>query len=577
MQAKLLRSVVALALSSSIAACATGGRAPSLLPAVPAAERAASAVPHANVAYAVVVVVPSPVKAGSIAISLVQAQIGTVFNGYAALSKTTNANCHGAPLICGVKFSVPADSFTAAFGVYAGPLKNGKPSGALLAANRGLSITVNATHTSVRVALGGTPKSVYFVPSVSMVLRKTGAYGMSKCFTPQDVSVFAVDAGGDIILGAGAPKPGIVSNIAAVGVATPSPTVANTFALKREGIPAGNSTGTVTTSVTSGATKVTKVVTLGFDGTICGVVTEFPIHTASSAPTSIVEGPDGNLWFTESCGYHITKITTAGTMTEYATKSGYASTFITVGSDKALYYTESNPPTNGTDYVGRMTTSGTHTDYQTAGSFTGIAGIASGSDGKLWIAEQSGNYIDTITTALTGFTQYGSSQGMPSNAEPLAATAGADGNTWFTLTGVNKIAKVTTDGTITPYSSGITGTTLHGVALGPDGNVWFSENGTNQIGKITPSGAITEYGNGGAGKTITPSAFVNDIVAGPDGAIWFTENNVDKIGRITTDGSSVTEYSTGITTGASPTGIALGADGSLWFTECGTDKIGRLQ
>ena len=33
--------------------------------------------------------------------------------------------------------------------------------------------------------------------------------------------------------------------------------------------------------------------------TTAGVITEFPIPTASSGPYGIAAGPDGNLWFTE--------------------------------------------------------------------------------------------------------------------------------------------------------------------------------------------------------------------------------------------------------------------------------------
>jgi streptogramin lyase len=41
-----------------------------------------------------------------------------------------------------------------------------------------------------------------------------------------------------------------------------------------------------------------------------GTITEFPIPTISSFPTGITAGPDGNLWFTESSGGKIGRITT---------------------------------------------------------------------------------------------------------------------------------------------------------------------------------------------------------------------------------------------------------------------------
>ena len=41
-----------------------------------------------------------------------------------------------------------------------------------------------------------------------------------------------------------------------------------------------------------------------------GVITEFPIPTASSFPLGITNGPDGNLWFIGQAGNQIGRITT---------------------------------------------------------------------------------------------------------------------------------------------------------------------------------------------------------------------------------------------------------------------------
>src|SRR5215470_17410956 len=68
---------------------------------------------------------------------------------------------------------------------------------------------------------------------------------------------------------------------------------------------------------------------------------------------------------------------------------------------------------------------------------------------------------------------------------------------------------------------------------------------------------ITEFSTG-----ITSGAAPNSITTGPDGNLWFTENGIDRIGKITTAGV-VTEYSSGITAGAGPYGITVGPDGNL--------------
>jgi virginiamycin B lyase len=69
------------------------------------------------------------------------------------------------------------------------------------------------------------------------------------------------------------------------------------------------------------------------------------------------------------------------------------------------------------------------------------------------------------------------------------------------------------------------------MTVGADGASWSTEHGMNKIYRITTAGAISEF------LLPTPnSAGVGGITVGSDGALWFVEwNNVgNKIGRITT-------------------------------------------
>ena len=90
------------------------------------------------------------------------------------------------------------------------------------------------------------------------------------------------------------------------------------------------------------------------------------------------------------------------------------------------------------------------------------------------------------------------------------------------------------------------------------------------IGRITPDGVVTEFSAG-----ITPGASPYDITAGPDGNVWFVEPGLDRIGRITPAGV-VTEFGAGISAGAWPSFITAGADGNVWFTEAGINAVGRI-
>ena len=83
-------------------------------------------------------------------------------------------------------------------------------------------------------------------------------------------------------------------------------------------------------------------------------VIEFPLEHPDSRPYTIVTGPDGNLWFTESDRGSIGRITPTGTVTEfdlpYANSGPYG---ITLGADGNLWFTE-----RFANLIGKITPSG---------------------------------------------------------------------------------------------------------------------------------------------------------------------------------------------------------------------------
>ncbi len=110
-------------------------------------------------------------------------------------------------------------------------------------------------------------------------------------------------------------------------------------------LPAWAAAGTVTEFPATGASFG---ITAGPDGnlwftatgagqigriTTTGLVTLFPVPTASSSPFGITAGPDGNLWFTESSTGNIGRITPNGVVTEFTAHSGEG---ITAGPDGDL-------------------------------------------------------------------------------------------------------------------------------------------------------------------------------------------------------------------------------------------------
>jgi streptogramin lyase len=108
----------------------------------------------------------------------------------------------------------------------------------------------------------------------------------------------------------------------------------------------------------------------------------------------IAAGPDGNVWFTEDGGNSIGRMTPAGVVTEFPlpTASSFPSD-IASGPDGNLWFTEFNA-----NQIGRITTAGVITEFPLPNPNSGLGGITAGPDGAMWFAEQFGNRIGRITT-----------------------------------------------------------------------------------------------------------------------------------------------------------------------------------
>jgi virginiamycin B lyase len=288
-------------------------------------------------------------------------------------------------------------------------------------------------------------------------------------------------------------------------------------------------------------------------------ITEFPLPQADSAPFAITAGPDGALWFTErgnglGAGRKIGRIATGGTITEFPIPAPSApGADITTGPDGALWFTEVF-----TARIGRVTTGGAFSEFQVTGAGTRVLGIAAGPDGALWFT--ANGFVGRMTTA-GAVTLFSLGGGDAQNA----ITAGPDGALWFTEQNANRIARITTSGTITTFPVPTPDSAPAGIVTGPDGALWFTEPGGNKIGRITTGGAITEF------PVRTPAANPFAITAGSDGALWFTELGAGKIGRMTTAGA-VTDFRIPRTA----TDVAAGSDGALWFTDPLGGRIGRI-
>ncbi len=279
----------------------------------------------------------------------------------------------------------------------------------------------------------------------------------------------------------------------------------------------------------------------------------------------ITSGPDGNLWFTEETDNAVGRITPGGVITEFTAgfPTGSPQGIVT-GPDGNLWVAMAG----GDGAIAQVTKAGVVTEFPvpTQGDPTDIT---VGPDGNLWYVDSSADLVGRITPdgSITEFTS-----GLSPDSEPSSITKGPDGALWFTEASAGKIGRITTAGGIAEFSSGLSGSSVpKDIVTGPDGNLWFTLNADpGGIGRITPQGDIVEFSDG-----LSMNSAPLGIAAGPDGNLWFTESTTPAVGRITTEGE-ITEYNTGLVSILDPWGISAGPDGNMWFTGNNPGLVGRI-
>jgi virginiamycin B lyase len=252
-----------------------------------------------------------------------------------------------------------------------------------------------------------------------------------------------------------------------------------------------------------------------------GELERYGLPTPGSDPYGITVGPDGYLWFTERLSNRIGVMDTAGNLlAEYDLPTQNAQPWdIALGGDHALWFTEEN-----VDQIGRITADGTITEYPlTVGTFP--TGIAADAKGTIWFTEELGNVIGRIKVK------------KPSGFATL------------------KLFPVPTDGVL-PWD----------ISPGPDHAMWFTELAGHAVGRITPKGSVREF-------PVPGESGIAGIATGADGRLWITQNDLGQVRPMKTDGTLGKIYPTR----SYPFGITSGPDGNIWFCEGFGNSIGRIR
>lgn len=297
---------------------------------------------------------------------------------------------------------------------------------------------------------------------------------------------------------------------------------------------------------------------VSFEAALEAQVVEFPVPTANSRPYTIVAGPDGNLWFTESIGNKIGRITPDGQIVEFPVPTAASGPYgIALGRDRNLWFTE-----RFADKIGRLNpATGQITEFPIPTDFAQPWEIVAGADGRMWFTEEDVAKIGAIS--MTGVIQELASIGC---CFPTGIAAGPGGKIWYTLEINDQIGLITPPSSDTQFQIQSIQVLPWDITAGPDGNMWFTELAGRAIGKITPAGVITEFPVPG------PFSGIAGIATGPDGDLWITENDTHQVSRITTSGTVLQTFPTG----ERPLSICLGPDGNMWFTVADGNAIGRV-
>ena len=162
---------------------------------------------------------------------------------------------------------------------------------------------------------------------------------------------------------------------------------------------------------------------------------------STGAPQYVTKGPDGNLWFTDSGGLSIGRVTPSGVMTRF--NIPWASDTvrnIVLGPDGNLWFTELVG-----NRIGRVTPTGNMTQYALPRSGEGALGIAAGPDGGVWYTANSVNRVGRVDTGSGQIAEYR----LPSaGSSPIGIVTGPNNVMWIlnSGSGINKIARLSIPG-----------------------------------------------------------------------------------------------------------------------------------
>ncbi|HEX7832018.1 MAG TPA: hypothetical protein VF787_20345, partial [Thermoanaerobaculia bacterium] len=285
------------------------------------------------------------------------------------------------------------------------------------------------------------------------------------------------------------------------------------------------------------------------------VTTVLPLDH-SFYPAYLTNGPDGNIWISAHDSAKVGRLTPSGTLTQFPLPFSYDSpNGIVAAGDGNLWFT------SNFSWLRKITPAGVMTDVSNNLGASGMIGL-DGSN-RLWWSHTFTNapavsVFDVATNTLSATFP------LIADGKLIWALSAASNTVWWA--GGKKFGRVY-QGEMAEFSFNALGANPSAMASSSI-DVWFAAPDENQVGRLDPTNGLTTL-------YTMPNADSRplDIVAGTD-AMWFTEETGNRIGRI--DGNGALQEFTIPTPNAKPTAITYGPDGNFWFTLAAADKIGRI-
>lgn len=199
------------------------------------------------------------------------------------------------------------------------------------------------------------------------------------------------------------------------------------------------------------------------------------------------------------------------------TGHGIAPTDVVAGPDGAVWFTNDGPGSPG---VGRILPSGAISRF-TAPGLVHPHRITRGGD-QLWFTDPGGPGPGGVVGRVS---MTGSIQTYPVAGDPDDIVSGPGGSLWFTLRGRpadQSLGQISPAGVVSyqeaPFPE------AGGIAVGPDLNLWVTDAAASRIGRVhRATGAVTSFTiPGGPGPS-------GDIAAGSGGRLWFTVPGADEL------------------------------------------------